>query len=158
MIQPLHPFLYRYKNGTPYKLANLFMLGHPYGHPKVMSSYAFNNHDQGPPGSRVHSGSNVDCGNGNWVCEHRWPEIAAMVNFRKVAGTSSLDNFQTGQNNRGVAFSRGNAAFLAINLSDQDWQSSFQSGLVRAISFKATCETICLSGVTSHTRYTQSAT
>ena len=35
-----------YKNGQRYYLANVFMLAHPYGHPKVMSSYEFSSHDQ----------------------------------------------------------------------------------------------------------------
>jgi alpha-amylase len=38
-----------YKDGTPYKLAVGFMLAWPYGLPRVMSSYYFSTHDQGPP-------------------------------------------------------------------------------------------------------------
>jgi len=51
-----------YKNGKLYELANIFMLAHPYGYPKVMSSYYFDGHDQGPPSTPVHSGSSVACG------------------------------------------------------------------------------------------------
>jgi len=36
-----------YKDGALYILANVFMLGTPYGYPKVMSSYGFDDHDQG---------------------------------------------------------------------------------------------------------------
>jgi alpha-amylase len=60
-----------YKNGPLYTLANVFMLAHPYGYPKVMSSYAFSDHDAGPPSSAVHSGSSLNCDKGQWVCEHR---------------------------------------------------------------------------------------
>lgn len=75
-----------YKDGALYTLANVFMLAHPYGHPKVMSSYAFSDHDAGPPSQPVHSGGSVNCNQGQWVCEHRFPEIAGMVGFRNVAG------------------------------------------------------------------------
>ena len=51
-----------YKDGQYYNLANYFMLAHPYGHPKVMSSYYFNDHDQGPPGSN--GDGDVNCGDG----------------------------------------------------------------------------------------------
>ncbi|PSN47156.1 hypothetical protein C0J52_13505 [Blattella germanica] len=32
-----------------YKMATAFMLSHPYGYPRIMSSYSFGNSDQGPP-------------------------------------------------------------------------------------------------------------
>lgn len=100
-----------------------------------MSSYVFSSHDQGPPSAPVHSGSsgqlNCGLGSGQWVCEHRNPLIAPMMKFRKVAGDASFDNFVTGQNNNAAAFSRGAAAFLAINLSGgSDWAQTFKSGLV----------------------------
>ena len=119
-----------YKDGSTYKLANIFMLGSPYGHPKVMSSYSFSDHDQGPPHSQVHSGSDLNCGNGEWVCEHRWSEIVAMVGFRRAVPTSEpMENFQTGQGNQAISFSRGNAGFVAINLSGGDWSENFSSNL-----------------------------
>jgi hypothetical protein len=36
-----------YKDKKAYTLASIFMLAHPYGIPRVMSSYAFSNSDQG---------------------------------------------------------------------------------------------------------------
>lgn len=36
-----------YKNAKQYKMANAFMLAHPYGTPKVMSSFFFDTRDQG---------------------------------------------------------------------------------------------------------------
>lgn len=62
-----------------------FMLAHDYGFARVMSSYYFDNSDQGPPGSN--NGGSTDsvtinadgsCG-GGWVCEHRWNPITKMV-------------------------------------------------------------------------------
>lgn len=51
-----------------------------------MSSYYFDNSDQGPPGSAPNPKG--DCGNG-WVCEHRWSSIAKMVkvNFVRISET-----------------------------------------------------------------------
>jgi len=57
-------------------MAVAFMLAYPYGYPLLMSSFFFNNPNQGPPLSGT-------CGDG-WVCEHRWRQIFNMVEFRKV--------------------------------------------------------------------------
>lgn len=43
-----------YKDGRLYTLASVFMLGFPYGYPKVMSSYYFDDVDAGPPAVPVH--------------------------------------------------------------------------------------------------------
>jgi alpha-amylase len=53
-----------------------------------MSSFFFDNPDQGPPnvnGNFLSPTINIDgiCGNG-WVCEHRWGQIFNMVEFRNV--------------------------------------------------------------------------
>jgi alpha-amylase len=118
-----------YKNEPLYNLANVFMLAHPYGHPKVMSSYAFNDHDQGPPSNSVHQGSDVNCGKGEWVCEHRWPQIAGMVAFRKTAGNSAVANFASDLNNDAIAFSRAGKGFVLINRSSNQWVKTLQTGL-----------------------------
>jgi len=103
-----------YKNGALYTLANVFMLSWPYGYPKVMSSYYFNNHDQGPPSTPVHTGGSVKCNDGNnWVCEHRRPAIANMVQWRQIAGSQPVTKWQTISPDQ-VYFSRGQA-FLALN-------------------------------------------
>jgi len=51
---------------------------------------------------------------GDWVCEHRWPLIKAMVKFRSVAGDSALTNWWD-DGGRLIAFSRAGKAFIAIN-------------------------------------------
>lgn len=113
-----------YKNGDVYKLANIFMLAHPYGYPKVMSSYYFNGHDQGPPHSQIHNGGQVACGNGQpWVCEHRWTGVANMVAWRRSAGSASVDNFQAPSGST-IAFCRGGAACVALNRGQGTWSST----------------------------------
>merc|ERR1711920_599114 len=120
-----------YKNGKLYELANIFMLAHPYGYPKVMSSYYFDSHDQGPPSSSVHTGSKVACGaqpndvtapaGGAWVCEHRWTPIANMVGWRRAAGSNGVTNFQKFGADT-IAFCRGSTACVAINRQSSSWQ------------------------------------
>lgn len=90
-----------------YSLANIFMLAWPYGLPKVMSSFFFNDSDQGPPSGKV------ECYK-DWACEHRWTSIKAMVGFRKKMGASRVENFWSNGNNL-MAFSRGNLGFVIIN-------------------------------------------
>lgn len=111
-----------YKNGNVYTLANVFMLAHPYGYPKVMSSYNFDDHDQGPPGSSVHGSGNA-CGKGAWVCEHRWTPIANMVNWRRYAGTAGVEKFQAPSGNT-IAFCRGGKACVALNRGSGSWNAN----------------------------------
>ncbi|XP_001846545.2 alpha-amylase B [Culex quinquefasciatus] len=109
-----------YKDSKQYKMATAFMLAHPYGNPRIMSSFAFDNSDQGPPqdakGNLISPKINPDntCGNG-WICEHRWRQIFNMVGFRNaVAGTSLTNWWDNG--NQQMAFCRGSKGFVAFNL------------------------------------------
>jgi alpha-amylase len=107
-----------YKVPRMYKMASAFMLAHPYGTTRVMSSFDWVQDFQGPP---QHNG-NIDdvlinpdltCG-GGWMCEHRWRQIYNMVKFRNVvAGTELNDWWDNGSNQ--IAFCRGNKGFIAIN-------------------------------------------
>lgn len=100
-------------------MAVAFMLAQTYGIPRVMSSFIFNDTDAGPPsddqGNTISPTFNPDlsCANG-WVCEHRWPQISNMIEFRNtVTGTSVNDWWYAGQNH--IGFSRGEAGFVAFN-------------------------------------------
>ena len=116
-----------YKDGSLYTFANIFMLAWDYGNARVMSSYYFSDTDAGPPGVGVNGGSNCMDGR-NWVCEHRWAPIANMVNWRNAAGTSAVENWQTGNSNQ-IAFSRGRKAFIALNRGSDDWSATLQTSL-----------------------------
>mmetsp|Transcript_89517 Transcript_89517/g.286943 ORF Transcript_89517/g.286943 Transcript_89517/m.286943 type:complete len:515 (-) Transcript_89517:56-1600(-) len=123
-----------YKNGKLYELANVFMLAHPYGYPKVMSSYDFNDHDQGPPSTPVHSGGNVNCNGqpsssiGGWVCEHRWTAVANMVAWRRSAGSAGVAHFQAPGGDT-IAFCRGSAACVALNRMSNTWNARVTFGV-----------------------------
>lgn len=110
-----------------YYLGEIFSLGYPYGYPKVMSSYFFEDHDQGPPANGVHSGDACDV---NWVCEHRWRGIANMVGFRNATqGEFRLTDWWDNGNNQ-IAFGRGGLGFLAINREDNSrLNRSLQTGM-----------------------------
>lgn len=92
-----------------YELGHVFMLAYPYGYPKVMSSYAFSDHDQGPPSVGAST-----CSNG-WICEHRNRAIANMVGFRNATDAAFyVTNWWDNGNNQ-IAFGRGGLGFVVIN-------------------------------------------
>ncbi len=68
-----------HKEDYTYKLGVSFLLAQPYGFKRVMSSYYFDNKDQGPPGSQPGSFHENSCYNNGWVCEHRWSTTMNMV-------------------------------------------------------------------------------
>lgn len=117
-----------YRDGDAYRLASVWMLAQPYGHPKVMSSYAFApgpaGRDAGPPSDPSGATRDVVCAQGleealpgDWVCEHRDPVIAGMVSFRRVvAGTGVTGWWDDGA--WAIAFSRGDRGFVALSLAD----------------------------------------
>ncbi|KAH8277618.1 hypothetical protein KR018_002242, partial [Drosophila ironensis] len=122
-----------HKLSKQYKMASAFMLAHPFGTPRVMSSFAFSNSDQGPPST---DGQNIDsptfnsddsCG-GGWVCEHRWRQIYNMVAFRNAVGSDAIQNWWDNGSNQ-IAFSRGNKGFVAFNNDNFELSQSLQTGL-----------------------------
>jgi len=110
-----------YRESRPYKMATAFLLAHPFGVTRLMSSFAFPAHltDLGPPqdakGNLVSPSIQADgtCGNG-WVCEHRWRQITNMVAFRNAAGNNEITWWWDNGLNQ-ISFVRGNKAFIAIN-------------------------------------------
>jgi len=114
-----------YRDGNVFRAANVWMLAQPYGYPSILSSYAFDcpsGNSMGPPSDADGNTNDVTCASsletatiGQWVCEHRDPAIAAMVEFRSaVVGTTIADWWDNGAN--AIAFSRGDRGFVAINL------------------------------------------
>ncbi|KAI0560968.1 ATPase [Gracilaria domingensis] len=109
-----------------YYIGEIFSLAYPYGYPKVMSSYFFEDHDQGPPSKGVHSGAR--CGE-EWVCEHRWRGIANMVKFREVCSSEfRLTNWWDNGNHQ-IAFGRGGQGFVVINREDGDMDRVLDAGM-----------------------------
>ncbi|GAB0097240.1 Alpha-amylase [Sergentomyia squamirostris] len=122
-----------YKIPRLYKMATAFTLAWNYGTIRMMSSFAFNDGDQGPPqdasGNIISPSINADntCGNG-WVCEHRWRQIYNMVGFaNQVQGTSVNDWWDNGSNQ--IAFCRGNQGFIAFNNDEHNFSQWLQTCL-----------------------------
>ncbi len=119
-----------YKRGPLYELANVFMLAWPYGNPMVMSSYYFDDGDQGPPASPPVEAASGQCG-ADWVCEHRLAAIAAMVEFRNVVGDAVVNNWQA-MSGTSIAFGRGDIGFIAINIGAEPvgtrWTTAMRAG------------------------------
>ncbi|XP_059333733.1 pancreatic alpha-amylase-like isoform X2 [Ammospiza nelsoni] len=125
-----------------YKMAVGFMLAHPYGVTRVMSSFRWPRHFQngkdvndwyGPPSNADGSTKSVTinpdttCGN-DWVCEHRWRQIRNMVIFRNVVDGEPFSNWWDNGSNQ-VAFGRGNKGFIIFNNDDWSLNVSLQTGL-----------------------------
>lgn len=104
-------------------MAHVFMLGWPYGYPKVMSSYGWNDHDQGPPGHGANS-----C-NGGWLCEHRDRPIANMVAFRNNTNAQFTVTNYWDNGNHQMAWGRGGLGFVALNMEGFSLNRSFQTGM-----------------------------
>ncbi len=119
--------------GPIYALANVFMLAYPFGYPRVMSSYFFDDTEAGPPSDAQGHTNNVfaagaggtpkpDCGLvvGKWVCEQRWHAIAGMVGFRDfTADAPTVTNWWSNPSDPNqVAFGRGSSGFVVINRSE----------------------------------------
>lgn len=122
-----------YKSARAYKAAIAFILAHPYGEPRLMSSFFFENNQQGPPSDAneniISPSINEDdtCGNG-WVCEHRWRQIYQMVAFRNVVKGTDIQNWWDNGNNQ-IAFSRGKKGFIVFNVEGRNLKAILQTGL-----------------------------
>lgn len=113
-----------YKDGAAYTLANVFMLAWPYGSPDVHSGYEFTDRDAGPPGG----GAVRECWQEGWKCQHKWPEIKAMVGFRNaVRGAGVTDWWDNGY--QAIAFGRGDRGYVAVNHEGFALTRSFQTSL-----------------------------
>ncbi|MFT5141925.1 MAG: alpha-amylase [Rhodothermales bacterium] len=117
-----------------YPLAVAMMLAVPFGRPRVMSSFAFDDTSIGPPTApgtedilAVSGGAGVGCGD-EWVCEHRWPLVLGMVGFQSVTEAQPLTRVQSEGRDR-VAFVRGDRGWIAFNRSDEPWEVVHQTGL-----------------------------
>jgi alpha-amylase len=113
-----------YRDGSVFRIANVWMLAQPYGYPSILSSYAFDcpaGNAMGPPSDASGNTHDVTCAAsletatiGQWVCEHRDPYIRNMVGFRRAVRGADLNHWWDNGANA-IAFSRGNKGFVAIS-------------------------------------------
>lgn len=123
-----------FKEPRIHKAATAFNLAFDFGVPRLMSSFAFDNRDQGPPADvnfNIRSPTfdvNGQCNNG-WICEHRWPVIRNMVAFRNAVKGTKVQNWVN--NDSKLAFSRGSRGFIIIKSKDdgEGFNERLQTGL-----------------------------
>lgn len=121
------------KDGKSYKMAIAYLLAHPFGTPRLVSSYEYEHKEAGPPSNIVGDiespiiASEKGCQNG-WVCEHRWKAIANMVGFRNEVYGSTFGNWWDNAGKQ-IAFSRGEKGFIVWNLETNDLDEDLQTCL-----------------------------
>lgn len=158
-------------SGARYELANAFMLGYDYGHPKILSDYAFNESTQYDDGVKNSTDTTVPkismddvCSTqkdptqmeyGDWNCQQRWTSIRGMIKFHNAVNGTSVSNWQeSGSNN--IAFERVDAngkskGLLALNNTlqehDVDYTTSLPDGEYCNVYASRTCsQTVTVSG------------
>lgn len=150
-------------SGARYELANAFMLGYDYGHPKILSDYAFNESIQYDDGVKNSTDTTVPkismddvCATqkdptqmeyGDWNCQQRWTSIRGMIKFHNAVNGTSVSNWQeSGSNN--IAFERVDAngkskGLLALNNTlqehDVDYTTSLPDGEYCNVYASRTC-------------------
>ncbi|MEU3505286.1 carbohydrate-binding module family 20 domain-containing protein [Streptomyces hundungensis] len=117
-----------YKDGSRYVLAHIFELAWGYGTPQVYSGFRFTTNDDSPPADAHGYVTDTDCSSGAWNCTDRDQGIANMVGWHNAAKGQSVANWWDNGNNA-IAFSRGNAAWVAINNSGSAVTQTFSTGL-----------------------------
>ncbi|KAK3879151.1 hypothetical protein Pcinc_016259 [Petrolisthes cinctipes] len=104
-----------------YQMATAFMLADDYGvTARVMSSYEFYDPMEGPPVDpstndttlHVTTDSQGQC-DSPWVCEHRWPPIVGMVEFRNAAANTTRTSFEILASGC-LVLNRGEQGFFAM--------------------------------------------
>lgn len=115
------------KNSVLYRLAQVFLLGWPYGYPQLFSGYKFSNFNEGPPLESSGYVKKILSPNGNsceepWLCEHRLPEIRKMVEFRNQTNSYFAASNLWSDSSERIAFGRGPYGMVLINGSNSPWQ------------------------------------
>ena len=119
-----------YANGAEYVLADEFLLAYGYGSPQIFSSFEYSDYNQGPPAASNGDVTDTVCGTGAWECAEQNAAIDAMVGWHNLALTdgAAVANWTTDGNDL-IAFSRGDAAWIAINNGSSARTATFQTGL-----------------------------
>lgn len=107
-----------YKEDPKHTLAVLFMLAGAYGTPLLMSSYAFESFDEGPPSFPVVCGT-------QWLCEHR--KALKMVAWRKSMADAPQQNWWATDDQLG--FTRAGKGYFALNRANTAVTKTVETGL-----------------------------
>jgi alpha-amylase len=126
-----------YRDGDLYLMANALMLADDYGAPVVYSGYAFSDRDAGAPtdgtGRVVADACDgrmpdvAKLSDGDRTCLHASPLIAAMLEWRRVAGPSPRQP-GVGEGDA-YGFERDSRAVIAVNPGAEPQQIAVPTGL-----------------------------
>ena len=116
----------------------MFMLAVPYGKPMVYSGYAFSDRDSGPAADAKGKTLDASCPavvsaadpvltDGSFVCEHRWPGITGMIQWRKTVGDAKV--IQVYNRDSAYAFRRGKLGFVLFNTGLGNFVKTIKTGL-----------------------------
>ena len=116
-------------SGARYELANAFMLGYDYGHPKILSDYYFDKSTQYDDGVKDTSDTKVPYVDmneacaiskdptqmtyGDWNCQQRWTSIRGMIRFHNAVQGSDLQVLSYSDCH--ILFRRGSLGIVGIN-------------------------------------------
>ncbi|KAK7486940.1 hypothetical protein BaRGS_00021756, partial [Batillaria attramentaria] len=114
-----------FKHPREYIMATAFTLAYGYGSAQVMSSFEFDDYNQGPPSNAGYSTRDGYC-QGGWVCEHRWRDIFKLVPFSNAVAGKDVNHVTANQDV--VAFSRGRNGFFAM-ISGANFSGELDTGL-----------------------------
>ncbi|HET6283915.1 MAG TPA: alpha-amylase family protein [Polyangia bacterium] len=137
-----------YQDGPSFDLATAFMLAWPYGHPSLLSSFAFDRltpagRDAGPPsdsagttgpvyaaGSQIPSCSaDPTSSMGGWLCEHRRSYVAPLIGFRQATASAPMVTNWWDDGANQIAFGRGDKGFVIINRGATSLRRVFATAL-----------------------------
>ncbi|MGF1427399.1 carbohydrate-binding module family 20 domain-containing protein [Kitasatospora sp. LaBMicrA B282] len=118
-----------YKDGSKYTLATEFELAWGYGGTaQVYSGFDFSTSDQSPPADANGFVTATDCSSGAWTCTDRNQGIANLVGWHNAAQGRSVANWWDNGSNA-IAFSRGDAAWIALDNGTTAVTQTFETGL-----------------------------
>ncbi|WP_155374287.1 alpha-amylase [Catellatospora vulcania] len=113
-------------DGPLHTLAVQFMLAWPYGTPLVMSSFAYDGFDDGPPADAAGRTRSVVCDGKAFVCEHRLPAVRALLSWREAVGDAPVTAWWA--QGDALAFARGSGYFV-VNRAPTPMTRTFETGL-----------------------------
>jgi alpha-amylase len=139
-----------YADGARLDLATVFLLAWPYGHPSILSSYAFDRATQAgrdagplsdaagktlpvyPAGADLPACSSEPApAAGSWLCQHRRAPLAKMLAFRRATAREPAVTHFWDDGGDQIAFGRGARGFVVINGGDVALDRTFETGLPR---------------------------
>ena len=107
-----------------FDLATSLMLAESYGTPMLYSSYYYFDYDAGPAEENgtvspvlcpANPTSNNTYSDRDWICQHRWPTVSKMIQFRELVDQTAVVNSLQTENVFG--FEREAKGYFIVNVS-----------------------------------------